>query len=42
MSARPGGGAGRGVSGVCVWGGGGRFGVRMGLRGGGMDVVGEL
>lgn len=45
MSARPGGGAGRGVSGcvcVCVWGGGCRFGVRMGLRAVGMDVVGEL
>lgn len=43
MSARPGGGAGRGVSGcVCVCGGGCRFGVRMGLRAVGMDVVGEL
>lgn len=44
MSARPGGGAGRGVLGcvcVCVW-GGCRFGVRMGLRAVGMDVVGEL
>lgn len=42
MSARPGGGAGRGVSGCVCVGGGCRFGVRMGLRAVGMDVVGEL